>query len=70
MKVTVVLQFKEFKNDPAQSLLIGASAWKPDLGRRMVVEDIQDMLEEALEHTLALMEQGDGLTVTFETSEK
>ncbi len=68
MKVTVVLSFKEFKNNPAQSLLVGASAWKSDLGRRMVIEDIQDMLEEALEHTLALMEQGDNLIVTFESS--
>jgi len=56
MKVTVVLSFKEFKNVPAQSLLVGASAWKSDLGRRMVLEDIQDMLEKALDHTLALME--------------
>jgi len=69
VKVTVVLSFKEFEKAPTQSLLVRASAWKSDLGRRMVVEDIQDMLEEALEHTLALMEQGDSLTVTFESSE-
>jgi len=70
MTVTVVLSFKEFKNNPTPSLLVGASAWKSELGRRLVVEDIQDMLEVALEHTLALMEQDDNLTVTFASSEK
>jgi len=38
MKVIVVLSFKEFKNVPTQSLLVRASAWKSDLGRRMVLK--------------------------------